>query len=140
MDHESRIILPQSNNSQRVAFTRFSKFSDFTGGISHLIPSIDKLKNTPCSILTYGYRLVKKDFYFCYCDPAQKELICESCANFCHASHQKIKCVLEISAIYSSCGIKCYEIHVEQDVAEAVKFSSSKCQFYEWSIKSKLFK
>ena len=80
----------------------------------------------------------KLRYYFCSCDPDQKEQICEACVIQCHQGHKCIISPNPISAI-CNCGMKCHNVNKINE-NESNQGLSQECQFYEWSLKSKVLK
>ena len=45
---------------------------------------VNKMKDICCTAMVNGKKRIKAAFYFCTCDPDQKDPICEECAEKCH--------------------------------------------------------
>lgn len=87
------------------------------------------LKSVNCQLLKTGYKTQTMLYYFCSCDPDQKEPICEECMNVCHKDHEKVTQYLVNSIC--SCGIKCHRINSQSNQQDITY--QKKCLFMEWS-------
>ena len=91
------------------------------------------MKKIKCKVLLEGYKPILMNFYFCSCDPHQKDPICEECAKICHSNHS-------LSALYKGeqicqCGLKC---HKTENNTLHDQFYDPRCNYHELSIFSNL--
>jgi len=96
---------------------------------------LDKLKHLVkinCDILKSGKMFNKMTFYYCECDPYQKNSICEECKNVCHRYHTTTGPF--IGYTYCHCGAKG---HKGQEKSREIIIYDSKCYFEELLIKSR---
>jgi hypothetical protein len=88
---------------------------------------IRKLRSIKCQVLKTGYKPVNITYYFCNCDPDQKEPICEECFKSCHRGHTLVT-TYALEAV-CSCGqnghMKVKERVDEQGIRD--------CLFMQWS-------
>lgn len=91
------------------------------------------LKSVDCQLLKTGYKSLSMKYFFCSCDPDQKEPICEECSKVCHKGHALITSY-EINAI-CQCGVKCHKLDNNSNQHDNIY--NSKCSFMEWSAISK---
>jgi len=96
------------------------------------------LNSVECEIYLSGYNYVYKQYYFCACDPDQKEPICHACATICHQGHKTTISQNPISAI-CNCGMKCHNV-INLNDNECNQGLSQVCHFFEWSLKAKILK
>lgn len=86
------------------------------------------IKSVKCDLLEYGNKKSMMEFYFCSCDPDQKDPICRECALKCHANHS-------LSLPYKGenicqCGLKNHRITSD---LKSDNFYVSTCYFHEIS-------
>lgn len=86
------------------------------------------LKTVNCEVLKTGYKFKLMEYFFCQCDPDQKDPICRECALYCHKGHSISKAHKGEQICH--CGIN-YHI-VNADSSDHVY--QKKCFFYDWSV------
>lgn len=97
------------------------------------IMKMKKIKK--CTILIHGIKKELIDFYFCSCDPEQKDPICEDCALNCHNEEGHVLSKKHRSHQICTCG---YQGHQVKEVyIESLKLNN--CFFHEIMIVSKLY-
>jgi hypothetical protein len=94
---------------------------------------VKHMKKIKCKVLLEGYKPTEMDFYFCSCDPHQKDPICQECANICHSGH--ILSVVYHGVQVCQCGIKCHRIE-SSTVHEQIY--DPRCNYHELAIYSNL--
>jgi hypothetical protein len=97
------------------------------------LPLIELLSNVNCQLLKTGNKTVYAKYYFCSCDPDQKEPVCEECIKVCHKSHIKIS-TNKINAI-CQCGMNCHKV-LNKSI-RSLNFDRE-CCFVEWAEISRL--
>jgi len=90
-------------------------------------------KSVQCTILKEGYKKVEMKYFFCKCDPDQKDPICDECSKICHVGegHEIIEGTIGKQICH--CGER---NHVLETKKKSDKTYNTKCFFHEWSINS----
>ena len=93
---------------------------------------VKHIKERECTILKYGTKPRKMNYFFCRCDPNLMEVICEYCAENCHKGleHELIQAEAEDYKT-CQCGLKNHKLQ------DSNKIYSSTCYYHELSIISK---
>lgn len=107
-------------------------YSDPEEDIDNII-KMKKIKH--CTVLEQGMKKQLMDFYFCSCDPDQKDPICLACAESCHRGDGHILSKKYRSLQVCLCGYKNHKFE-KQEIEGGF---STKCCFYELSQKSGLY-
>lgn len=92
-------------------------------------------KSVKCTILKEGYKKVEMKYFFCKCDPDQKDPICVECSRICHTGegHEIIEGTIGKQICH--CGER---NHILETKKKTDKTYNPKCFFHEWSINSGL--
>jgi hypothetical protein len=101
--------------------------NNFNNNQTDQLSQVSKLRSIKCQVLKTGYKPVNIKYYFCNCDPDQKEPICEECFNQCHKGHQLIT-TYNIEAV-CCCG---QNAHMNVDNKPEELYIKD-CLFMEWS-------
>ena len=102
------------------------------------LPFVQKMKQTPCDIMSTGFKKYPGDFFFCKsCDKEHKFPICKKCFDKCHRGHLKSDNIKPIDIIpsYCMCGFKCHSMlnkKKEEDID--IEQNTSKCYFNNLSL------
>jgi hypothetical protein len=105
-------------------------YDDFNDDLDLII----NMKKVKCDILEYGFKQRKMEFYFCNCDPDQKNPICQECANICHQGHILSKLYIDYQSC--QCGLKNHRLANEIST-ENIYIPT--CFFQEIAIQSKSY-
>jgi hypothetical protein len=70
------------------------------------------IQNTQCTVMLKGNKKAEMTYYFCSCDPNQRDAICEQCANTCHAKHNHSRAYFGPQVC--TCGIKCHSVTMKR--------------------------
>ena len=94
-----------------------------------------------CSLMTEGYHIIKKKYYFCTCDPDCQMPLCEACLRNCHKEHWKKKNISEIQTDIRNalcfCGL---HNHILPEKVNKNDFLyEDECKWLEWSITTRNF-
>jgi hypothetical protein len=99
------------------------------------LEKVKLLKSIDCNILKYGNKKVHIEYYYCSCDPEEKDAICSECAKTCHKGH-KIS-VVHFGMETCKCGLRCHKI---ENISALDDYRyDSKCYFHKWSEYSQKF-
>lgn len=94
------------------------------------IELVKLLKSVDCQLLKTGYKSVTRTYYYCSCDPDQREPICEECSKVCHSGHTIVSSY-ETNAT-CQCGIRCHKLFSNATIDNRYE---QKCFFSEWNYK-----
>ena len=96
------------------------------------------LKSVKCQMLKTGCNAVSQEYFFCNCDPDQKEPICKECMYKCHRElGHSIASFTKLTAV-CQCGQKCHKVGKEQ--VNQLNIYETNCYFYEFMEKAKVDK
>ena len=102
------------------------------------LPIVQKMKQTPCDIMSAGFKKYAGDFFYCkQCDKEHKFPICKKCFDKCHKGHLKSDNIKQTDIIPSMCmcGYKCHSMlnkKKEEDID--LEQNTSKCYFNNLSL------
>ena len=94
------------------------------------------LKSVNCELLKSGYKKSEMKYFFCKCDPDQKDPICEECAKVCHVGAGHAVTGGQEGKQMCHCGETNHKVVTKQKKQD--KLYKPICFFHEWSIISKL--
>lgn len=92
------------------------------------------LSSKECQLLKTGYKSQTMTYFFCSCDPDQKEPMCFDCYKDCHSDHQKKETVSYPVNAVCHCGMNCHRLTKDSNQLE--DSFQRKCLFMDWSVKS----
>ena len=102
------------------------------------LPIVQKMKQTPCDIMSTGYKKYAGDFFYCKaCDKEHKFPICKKCFDKCHKGHLKSDNIKQTDIIPSMCmcGYKCHSMLNKKKEEEIdIEQNTSKCYFNNLSL------
>ena len=102
------------------------------------LPFVQKMKQTPCDIMSTGFKKIQADFFFCKaCDKEHKYPICKKCFDKCHKGHLKSDNNKPNDGVpsYCMCGFKCHSMLNKKKEEEIdIEQNSSKCYFHNLSL------
>ena len=99
---------------------------------------VQKMKQTPCDIMSTGFKKIQGDFFFCKaCDKEHKYPICKKCFDKCHKGHLKSDNIKPNDGVpsYCMCGFKCHSMLNKKKEEEIdIEQNTSKCYFHNLSL------
>ena len=102
------------------------------------LPFVQKMKQTPCDIMSTGFKKIQSDFFFCKaCDKEHKYPICKKCFDKCHKGHLKSDNIKPNDGVpsYCMCGFKCHSMLNKKKEEEIdIEQNTSKCYFHNLSL------
>ena len=102
------------------------------------LPLVQKMKGTPCDVMSTGYTKISGDFYYCKaCDKDHKYPICKNCFEKCHKGYFKGDNFMANDEVISlcMCGYKCHSMTIKKKEEEIeIEQNTSKCYFNNLSL------